>query len=51
MSWQWKVMALLDIQGAPYDRILATCGLKTIPRSWFAQLKQEGWSLAMFCST
>jgi protein-L-isoaspartate(D-aspartate) O-methyltransferase len=27
---------------APYDRLLATCGVKTLPRPWIEQLKRDG---------
>jgi protein-L-isoaspartate(D-aspartate) O-methyltransferase len=27
---------------APYDRILATCGIRTLPRPWLYQLQQNG---------
>ena len=30
----------------PYDRLLATCGIPRIPRSWFAQLAQGGKLIA-----
>ena len=31
---------------APYDRLLATCGVKSLPRPWIEQLKEEGLLIA-----
>ncbi len=31
-----------EAEYAPYDRILATCGIRFVPRTWFDQLKVDG---------
>lgn len=34
--------------GAPYDRILASCGIRGVPPAWFDQLAPSGFILAPF---
>ncbi|MEY9849147.1 protein-L-isoaspartate O-methyltransferase [Streptacidiphilus sp. BW17] len=32
--------------GAPYDRIIATCAVRSIPLAWLEQLTPDGWAMA-----